>query len=42
MGAATLLGVFLVPVLFVVVERLAKKKPHVEVTQPAAFEGGHA
>jgi HAE1 family hydrophobic/amphiphilic exporter-1 len=42
MGAATLLGVFLVPVLFVVVERLAKKKPHVEVTQPAAFEEGHA
>jgi HAE1 family hydrophobic/amphiphilic exporter-1 len=42
MGAATLLGVFLVPVLFVVVERLAKKKPRVEVTQPAALEGGHA
>jgi hydrophobic/amphiphilic exporter-1 (mainly G- bacteria), HAE1 family len=41
MGAATLLGVFLVPVLFVVVERLAKKKPHLEVTQPAALEGGH-
>ena len=41
MGAATLLGVFLVPVLFVVVERLANKKPHLEVTQPAALEGGH-
>lgn len=41
MGAATLLGVFLVPVLFVVVERLAKKKPHLEVTQPAVLEGGH-
>lgn len=41
MGAATLLGVFLVPVLFVVVERLAKKEPHLEVTQPAALEVGH-
>jgi HAE1 family hydrophobic/amphiphilic exporter-1 len=41
MGAATVLGVFLVPVLFVVVERLAKKKPRVEVTQPAVLEGGH-
>lgn len=41
MGAATVLGVFLVPVLFVVVERMAKKKPHVEVTRPAALEGGH-
>jgi HAE1 family hydrophobic/amphiphilic exporter-1 len=40
MGAATLLGVFLVPVLFVVVERLAKKKPHLEVPQPAVLEGG--
>jgi len=41
MGAATILGVFLVPVLFVVVERIAKKKPHLEVSQPAALEGGH-
>jgi hypothetical protein len=41
MGAATLLGVFLVPVLFVVVERIAKKKPHVQVPQPAVLEGGH-
>ncbi|HST12726.1 MAG TPA: efflux RND transporter permease subunit, partial [Terriglobales bacterium] len=41
MGAATVLGVFLVPVLFVVVERFAKKKLHLEVTQPAALEGGH-
>ncbi len=41
MGAATVLGVFFVPVLFVVVERLAKKKPKV-VTDPAiASEGGH-
>jgi HAE1 family hydrophobic/amphiphilic exporter-1 len=41
MSAASILGVFLVPVLFGVVERIAKKKPHVEVTQPAALEGGH-
>jgi HAE1 family hydrophobic/amphiphilic exporter-1 len=41
MSAATLLGVFLVPVLFVVVERIAKKKPHAEVIQPAALEAGH-
>jgi HAE1 family hydrophobic/amphiphilic exporter-1 len=41
MGAATVLGVFLVPVLFVVVERIAKKKPQVAVAQPAALEGGH-
>jgi hydrophobic/amphiphilic exporter-1 (mainly G- bacteria), HAE1 family len=41
MGAATVLGVFLVPVLFVVVERIAKKKPHVEVSPSAALEGGH-
>jgi len=41
MGAATVLGVFLVPVLFVVVERIAKKKPHVVVEQPAVLEGGH-
>ena len=41
MSAATILGIFLVPVLFVVVERIAKKKPHLEVTQPATLEGGH-
>jgi hydrophobic/amphiphilic exporter-1 (mainly G- bacteria), HAE1 family len=41
MGAATVLGVFFVPVLFVVVERIAKKKPQVAVTQPVALEGGH-
>jgi len=41
MSAASALGIFFVPVLFVLVERIAKKKPHVEVTQPAALEGGH-
>jgi hydrophobic/amphiphilic exporter-1 (mainly G- bacteria), HAE1 family len=41
MSAATILGIFLVPVLFVVVERIAKKKPHVEVAHPAVLEGGH-
>jgi hydrophobic/amphiphilic exporter-1 (mainly G- bacteria), HAE1 family len=41
MSAATALGVFFVPVLFVVVERIAKKKPHVAVPQPAVLEGGH-
>jgi hydrophobic/amphiphilic exporter-1 (mainly G- bacteria), HAE1 family len=41
MTAATVLGIFLVPVLFVVVERIAKKKPQLQVTQPAALEGGH-
>jgi HAE1 family hydrophobic/amphiphilic exporter-1 len=41
MSAATVLGIFLVPVLFVVVERIAKKKPQVAVNQPAALEGGH-
>ncbi len=41
MSAATILGIFLVPVLFVVVERIGKKKPHVQVTQPAVLEGGH-
>jgi HAE1 family hydrophobic/amphiphilic exporter-1 len=42
MSAASILGIFLVPVLFVVVERIAKKKPHVQVAQqPAALEGGH-
>jgi multidrug efflux pump len=41
MSAATILGIFLVPVLFVVVERIAQKKPHVEVAHPAVLEGGH-
>jgi hydrophobic/amphiphilic exporter-1 (mainly G- bacteria), HAE1 family len=41
MSAATVLGVFLVPVLFVVVERIAKKKPHAAVSQPVALEQGH-
>jgi HAE1 family hydrophobic/amphiphilic exporter-1 len=41
MGAATLLGVFLVPVLYVVVGRIAYKKPHAAVIQPAALEAGH-
>jgi HAE1 family hydrophobic/amphiphilic exporter-1 len=41
MSAATVLGIFLVPVLFVVVERIAKKKPHVEIAHPAVLEGGH-
>ena len=41
MSAATILGIFLVPVLFVLAERLAKNKPHVEVTKPVALEGGH-
>ncbi|MGB9243170.1 MAG: multidrug efflux RND transporter permease subunit [Candidatus Acidiferrales bacterium] len=41
MSAATILGIFLVPVLFVVAERIAKKKPHVEVTKPVVLEGGH-
>jgi hydrophobic/amphiphilic exporter-1 (mainly G- bacteria), HAE1 family len=45
MLAATILGVFLVPVLFVVVERLAgadkKKKEALDVSSSAALEGGH-
>jgi multidrug efflux pump len=41
MSAATILGIFLVPVLFVVVERIAKKKPQVAVAHPAVLEGGH-
>jgi hydrophobic/amphiphilic exporter-1 (mainly G- bacteria), HAE1 family len=41
MGAASVLGIFLVPVLFVVVERIAKKSPTVTVPQAAALEGGH-
>jgi hydrophobic/amphiphilic exporter-1 (mainly G- bacteria), HAE1 family len=43
MSAATILGVFFVPVLFVVVERIAKKKPKpaMEVSGTPALEGGH-
>jgi len=40
MSTATILGVFLVPVLFVVVERLSKKKSEGEVPSPAHAEGG--
>jgi HAE1 family hydrophobic/amphiphilic exporter-1 len=41
MSAATVMGVFLVPVLFVLVERLAtKKKPTLEASRPAPAEGG--
>ena len=42
MLAASVLGIFLVPVLFVVVERIAKKKPHVAVAQPTVLEGEHS
>ncbi len=42
MLAASVLGIFLVPVLFVVVERIARKKPHVAVAQPAVLEGEHS
>jgi hydrophobic/amphiphilic exporter-1 (mainly G- bacteria), HAE1 family len=43
MGAASALGIFFVPVLFVVVERIAGKKPKpaVEASGNAALEGGH-
>ena len=40
MSAASALGIFFVPVLFVLVERIAKKKPQVEPAQQAALEGG--
>jgi hydrophobic/amphiphilic exporter-1 (mainly G- bacteria), HAE1 family len=39
MSAATALGVFFVPVLFVLVERIAKKKPRVAVAPAAVLEG---
>jgi len=39
MSAATLIGVFLVPVLFVLVEGLGKKNKKAHSTQPAASEG---
>ena len=43
MSAATILGVFLVPVLFVVVERFVGKKKKETAAAPgaAALEGGH-
>jgi hydrophobic/amphiphilic exporter-1 (mainly G- bacteria), HAE1 family len=43
MGAASILGIFLVPVLYVVVERLAGKEKQKVVKVPAApvLEGGH-
>jgi hydrophobic/amphiphilic exporter-1 (mainly G- bacteria), HAE1 family len=41
MSAATVLGIFFVPVLFVVIERIAKKKAHAEVARPVVLEGGH-
>jgi HAE1 family hydrophobic/amphiphilic exporter-1 len=43
MSAASVLGIFLVPVLFVVVERIAgkKKKEAVGVPGKPALEGGH-
>jgi hydrophobic/amphiphilic exporter-1 (mainly G- bacteria), HAE1 family len=43
MTAASVLGVFIIPVLFVVVERIAmkKKKEPVELLRPAEAEGGH-
>ncbi len=42
MSAATVMGVFLVPVLYVLVERIAsrKKKPDSEVSHAAPAEGG--
>jgi len=41
MSTATALGVFFVPVLFVLFERLGKKRPAVEVPGKPALEGGH-
>ena len=41
MSAASIIGIFFVPVLFVVVERLARKKPKVAAEQTTAPEGGH-
>jgi hydrophobic/amphiphilic exporter-1 (mainly G- bacteria), HAE1 family len=39
MSAATLIGVFLVPVLFVVVERFGKQKPKAEIAATPTTEG---
>jgi len=41
MSAASALGIFFVPVLLVVIERIAKKKAYAEVAQPVVLEGGH-
>jgi hydrophobic/amphiphilic exporter-1 (mainly G- bacteria), HAE1 family len=41
MSAASILGIFLVPVLFVIVERIATRKPNVEMVKTPALEGGH-
>jgi hypothetical protein len=41
MSAASAIGIFFVPVLFVLVERIAKKKPHVEPAPSPVLEGGH-
>jgi HAE1 family hydrophobic/amphiphilic exporter-1 len=43
MSAASVLGIFFVPVLFVIVERIANKKPQAAVVQATApaSEGGH-
>jgi multidrug efflux pump subunit AcrB len=41
MSAASILGIFFVPVLFVLVERVAKKKPQVAEDRTTAPEGGH-
>jgi len=39
MSAATAIGIFLVPVLFVVVERLGRKKRQIDLVKPAPSEG---
>jgi HAE1 family hydrophobic/amphiphilic exporter-1 len=41
MTAATVLGIFFVPVLFVMVERFVKKKPSLEAGHSSALEGEH-
>jgi HAE1 family hydrophobic/amphiphilic exporter-1 len=41
MSAASIIGIFFVPVLFVVVERFAGKKPKVAAEQTTVPEGGH-
>jgi len=41
MSTASALGIFFVPVLFVLFERIGKKKPAVEVPGKPALEGGH-
>jgi HAE1 family hydrophobic/amphiphilic exporter-1 len=41
MSAASALGIFFVPVLFVLFERIASKKPSVQVSSSPALEKGH-